>query len=101
MKFFLITDDADTCVGMRLAGVESQLVHDADRAREALEQAAKEENIAVLLYTAKIKEYCAERITQLSAGNRPILVEIPDSSNVGKTGGALGDYIRATIGVSI
>lgn len=38
MKFYFVSDDADACVGMRLAGVESVLVHDKADAAAALEK---------------------------------------------------------------
>ncbi len=101
MKFYLITDDADTCVGMRFAGVESTLVHDASEALCALERASVNENTAILFVTSGIKKLCGEKIAALSAGSRPVVVEIPDSANAGKTGGAVADYIRATVGISI
>ena len=48
MKFYLVTDDADTCVGMRFAGVTSALVHDAAEALSALERACGDEQTGIL-----------------------------------------------------
>lgn len=101
MKFFLLTDDADTCVGMRLAGVDSSLVHDAAGAAEALEKAASEPEIGILFITRSVRSLCPEKLSTLEAGNHPVVVEIPDSRNAGESGSALSDYIRATIGISL
>lgn len=101
MKFFLLTDDADTCVGMRLAGVDSRLVHDATDALAALDAVAADPAIGILFITAHVRSLCPTRVAELSNGNRPVVVEIPDSRNVGSTGGSLSDYIRATVGISL
>lgn len=101
MKFYLVTDDADTCVGMRFAGVASALVHDAAEALSALERASGDGQTGILFVTQGVKKMCAEKIAALSSGSRPVVVEIPDSKNAGKTGGAVADYIRATVGISI
>ena len=101
MKFFLITDDADTCVGMRLAGINSVLVHDAQKAEKALDDAVSDKDIGMILITAKVKSFCSEKVRKIAAGNRPIIVEIPDSSNSASSSGAISDYIRSTIGISV
>ena len=80
MKFYLVTDDADTCVGMRFAGVTSALVHDAAEALSALERACGDEQTGILFVTQGVKKMCAEKIAALSSGSRPVVVEIPDST---------------------
>ena len=40
MKFFLISDNTDTQMGMRIAGVEGVVVHTSDEVNEALDKAA-------------------------------------------------------------
>ncbi|MBQ7783388.1 MAG: ATP synthase subunit F, partial [Oscillospiraceae bacterium] len=36
MKFFLISDNVDTITGMRLAGIEGVLVHEAEETKRVL-----------------------------------------------------------------
>lgn len=36
MRFYLISDNADTLVGMRLAGIDGELVHDAQSVEDAV-----------------------------------------------------------------
>lgn len=68
MKFYFVSDDADACVGMRLAGVESVLVHDKADAAAALEKAADDAEIGILFVTGGIRRLCAEKVAALSAG---------------------------------
>ena len=53
MKMFLISDNIDTCTGMRLAGVEGFVVHERDELKDALEKAIADKEIGVLLLTEK------------------------------------------------
>ena len=50
---FLISDNIDTCTGMRLAGVEGVVVHERDELKDALEKAIADKEIGVLLLTEK------------------------------------------------
>ena len=75
MKFYFVSDDADACVGMRLAGVESVLVHDKADAAAALEKAADDAEIGILFVTGGIRRLCAEKVAALSAGNHPVVVK--------------------------
>ena len=51
MKMFLISDNIDTCTGMRLAGVEGVVVHERDELKDALEKAIANKEIGILLLT--------------------------------------------------
>lgn len=101
MKFFLVSDDADTCTGMRLAGVFFMLAHDKQTAQRALEQARDDADVGMLLITKKIREFCPEIVEEISKGSRPVLVEIPDSRDAGKSTGSVSDYIKSTVGISV
>ena len=49
MRFYLISDNVDTQVGMRLAGIEGIVVHEADEVRKALTDAMEMEDVAVVI----------------------------------------------------
>ena len=51
MRFYVISDNVDTQVGMRLAGIEGVVVHEEDEVRKALSDAMEQEDIAVVLMT--------------------------------------------------
>ena len=54
MRFFLISDNSDAMNGLRLAGIEGTVARSEADLRQALENAAKQPDIAVLLVTEKI-----------------------------------------------
>ena len=54
MKLYLISDNIDTQMGMRLAGVEGVVVHERDEVLAALNKAIEDPEIAIVLMTTKI-----------------------------------------------
>ena len=54
MKFHLISDNIDTIVGMRLAGITGVLVHEDEEVKKALTDAMAREDVAVILMTEKL-----------------------------------------------
>ena len=79
MKFFLISDNIDTQIGMRLAGIEGVVVHEPDEVRAALANTVADEEVAVILMTEQLVSLCREQVEQHKLhGGRPIVVTIPD-----------------------
>lgn len=102
MKFFVISDDADAVTGMRLSGIEGIVVHDDDEAIKALERAAGDESVAVVLMTEGVCERCGSRAAELKqAGERPLIVVIPDRSGRGRSGDAIARYVREAVGIKL
>ncbi len=55
MRFFLISDNNDTRLGMRLTGIEGVVVHEPDEVNRALSDAMHvQEDIAVILMTEQL-----------------------------------------------
>jgi len=98
---FLVTDDVETRVGMRLCGVDGVLAKDEKSALEGIAAALSDDNVCVLLITQGIRDLCPERVSYLGTLSKPVLCEIPDSKNAGHTKGSLSDYIKNAVGISI
>ena len=62
MRFYLISDNVDTQVGMRLAGIEGVVVHEADEVRRELTKAMDMEDVAVVLITERLLTLCPELV---------------------------------------
>ena len=79
MKFFLISDNVDTKMGMRFAGIEGVVVHQEDEVRSELEKAVNRDDIAVILITETLVSLCPDLIYDLKLNRKqPLIVEIPD-----------------------
>lgn len=102
MKYFVITDSTDTQVGLRLAGIEGVVVRDAAAARQAVQNAAADPEVGILLITEGLAAQCAGLIAPMKlSGRRPLVVEIPDRHSLGRSGDSITRYIREAIGVKL
>ncbi len=79
MKFFLISDNIDTQMGLRLAGIEGVVVHERHELLETLERVMHDEEVAIVLLTTKLIELCPDIISEIKLKQKkPLIVEIPD-----------------------
>ena len=102
MRFYLISDNVDTQVGMRLAGIDGVVVHTAEEVQKALDDAIAMDDVAVILITATLLALCPERVYDLKLKmRRPLIVEIPDRHGNGRTKDSITEYVREAIGVKI
>ena len=102
MRFYLISDNIDTQMGMRLAGVEGVVAHTESEVSEALENAVADETIAVVLMTEKLVKLCSERVYDLKLNrSRPLIVEIPDRHGNSSISEAISRYVGEAVGIKL
>ena len=102
MKFFLISDNVDTKMGMRFAGIEGVVVHEEDEVRRELTKAIGREDIAVILMTEKLVSLCPNIVYDLKLNcKKPLIVEIPDRHGNGRTKDSITKYVQDAIGVKL
>ena len=102
MRFYLISDNIDTMVGMRLAGITGVLVHEDSEVRKALTEAMDMDDVAVILMTERLGKLCPELVYDLKLNRaRPLIVEIPDRHGNGRAKDSITKYVRDAIGVKI
>ena len=102
MKAFLVSDNHDSLVGMRLSGIQGCLVHTADETFAAIERALKMPDLAILAITEKAAEMAPDVIQQLrERGELPLLVEIPDRFGTTRGPDFLTRYVQEAIGVKM
>ncbi|MBR2279341.1 MAG: V-type ATP synthase subunit F [Ruminococcus sp.] len=102
MKYYLISDNVDTQMGMRLAGIEGVVVHSEKHIREELLKAMDNPEIAVILMTETLVSKCPDLIYELKLNRkRPLIVEIPDRHGNGRTADSITKYVQEAIGVKL
>lgn len=102
MKFFLLSDNTDTLMGMRLVGIEGVVIHSRDEVIRELDIAVNNEEYAILLITTKLVDLCPNVISELKLKlTKPIIVEIPDRHGGQIVGEAIDDYVSEAIGVKL
>lgn len=102
MKFFLLTDNIDTLMGMRLVGIEGVVIHERKEVLRELDKAVNNKDYAILLITSKLVDLCPEVISELKLKlKKPIIVEIPDRHGSIEVGASIDDYVSEAIGVKL
>ena len=51
MRFYLLSDNVDTLVGLRLVGIEGEVVHEKAHLIEALKLITQDDSIGIVLIT--------------------------------------------------
>lgn len=101
MRYFVISDNTDTQVGLRLAGIEGVVARSREEGLAAIEAALADPAIGILLVTESLAETCADRLAPLKlSGHTPLVVEIPDRHGT-RNKDAITRYIREAIGVKL
>lgn len=102
MKFYLISDNIDTQMGMRLAGIEGVVAHTEPEVAAALESAFSDESVAVVLMTEKLVKLCHDRVYSLKLNrSRPLIVEIPDRHGNSGISEAISRYVADAVGIKL
>ncbi|MDY3861569.1 MAG: V-type ATP synthase subunit F [Ruminococcus sp.] len=102
MKFYLISDNVDTMMGMRLAGIEGAVIHKDEEVRAELEKAMNMPDVAVILMTERLVSLCPELVYDLKLNRKqPLIVEIPDRHGNGRTKDSITKYVQDAIGVKL
>lgn len=102
MKFYLISDNIDTQMGMRLAGIDGVVVHEPDEVKRELEKALVDKEIAVILMTEKLVRLCNELVYDIKLNRKsPLIVEIPDRHATSQITDAINRYVSDAIGLKM
>lgn len=102
MRFYLISDNVDTQIGMRLAGIEGVVVHSPEEVRSELTEAMEDKDIAVILMTEKLVKLCEELVYDYKLNRRqPLIVEIPDRHATSHISENISGYIESAIGLKL
>lgn len=100
MKYYLLSDNIDTKIGMRLAGINGEIVHTKIEFEKAFNKIKTSPDIAILLITQKL---ASENISYISnhkiSKKVPLIVEIPDRLGAKQHDNLIADYIKDTIGI--
>ena len=102
MKIYLISDNIDTKIGMRLSGIDGVVVDNSDQAKEAMQGLLSDKTIGIILVTEKVGVMLREYVDMLKMSlSVPLIVEIPDRHGTMRQENSITKYVREAIGVSI
>lgn len=102
MRSFLISDNRDTWVGLRLVGIDGIIVRDRENALNEMKKAVKNEEIGILILTEKVVDMIKDEYMEFKMKSKtPLVVEIPDRHGSVREYNAIKNYIRDSVGIHI
>ncbi|BER93003.1 MAG: V/A-type H+/Na+-transporting ATPase subunit [Candidatus Atribacteria bacterium] len=102
MRFFLISDNIDTQIGLRLAGIKGVVVHTREEILPVLEEVEKDPTVGVILMTEKIAEVVPDQVQRLKLSrDLPLLTIIPDRHGTRRNKDFILNYVESAIGVKV
>lgn len=102
MKMYLISDNIDTCTGMRLAGIEGAVVHEKQQLKEELDKVLANKEIGIVLLTEKFGKEFPDIIDNVKLNCKlPLIIEIPDRHGTGRKADFITSYVNESIGLKL
>ena len=102
MKSFLISDNRDTYVAMRLAGISGVIVHEKEEILKAIKDALEDSSIGILILTELTLKKVEPEVMSLKLHRKyPLIVEIPDRHGQRRDDNYLTKQINESVGIKI
>lgn len=102
MKMFLISDNVDTQIGMRLAGVDGVVVHDLEALHEAIDGALADSENGILMFTERAAAIDREYVSSLKIKlATPLIIEIPDRHGSLDIADSINTLVQESIGLKL
>mgnify|MGYP000843900199 CR=1 FL=1 len=102
MKTYLICDNIDTQVGMRLAGVKGVVVHKREEVLDELNKILRNKEFGMIIITEKLASLASSEIEKLKLNmGIPLIVVIPDRHGTIRGKDSITKYIKESIGLKI
>ena len=102
MRMYLISDNTDTYIGMKLAGVDGVVIHSKKHLKEQLDFAISNKDIGIILITEKFGKEYPEIINNIKLNHPlPLIIEIPDRHGTGRSPDFITSYIKEAIGLKL
>ena len=101
MKSFLISDNKDTLVGLRLSGIDGVLVSTKDEIKEVFRETLKNKDIGIIILTEDVFNEIKEEVLKVKIKkNIPLIVTVPDRMGL-KDKNFIMRYVKESIGIKI
>lgn len=101
MRSYLITDDKDTMIGMRLAGIGGEMLTDPEAILKKIDALIEDPKIGIIMVTEGVMERAEEAIMQRKMrSNETLIVQVPGADGRMDTD-RISRYIRESIGLKL
>ena len=102
MKMYLISDNIDTQIGMRLAGIEGCVAHSPEHIEEEIKKAVSNPEIGILILTEKAGAAVKDYLNNLKLTlHTPLIIEIPDRHGSRDIADSINSLVQESIGLKL
>lgn len=101
MKFRLVTNDYDTLIGMRLAGIEGELVEKTEDLLSTLDKLSVQEDVGIIMLSNSLASSIPKQLVEIKKNSKALIVEIPDKDNSDMSSDSITRYVADAIGIKI
>ena len=102
MKMYLISDNIDTLIGMRLAGVSGAVAHTSEEVNAEIKKALGDKELGILMLTEKAGALVKEELDNLKLTlHTPLIIEIPDRHGSRDIAGSINRLVQESIGLKL
>lgn len=101
MKFRLVTNDYDTLVGMRLAGIEGEIAESTDEVLAALDRLCEREDVGIIMLSNSLALSIPKQLVEIKKNSKALIVEIPDKDNSNMSSDSITRYVADAVGIKI
>ena len=102
MRFYLLSDNIDTQIGMRLAGIDGVVVHEEEEVKDALAKACEIKDVGIILMTEKLIKLIPEYVYDIKLNRKsPLIVEIPDRHGTSQISETINRYVKEAVGITL
>ncbi|MGL5256315.1 MAG: V-type ATP synthase subunit F [Proteocatella sp.] len=102
MKSFLISDNKDTMVAMRLSGISGVILHEKEEIINQIIEVLNDKEIGILILTEAVFETVQEEVMSIKLKRAyPLIVEIPDRFGQRREENYITRYINESVGVKL
>lgn len=102
MKMYLISDNIDTLVGLKIAGINGEVLHREEEVLECIERISNRKDIGIIIITEVISKLVPEKINEIKTSKYlPLIVEIPNRHGSSRGDDWILRYIKEAIGLKI
>lgn len=99
MKSYLLTENSDELVGMRLAGIRGEIINSKEALIKKLKEKMEDVEIGILILSTPVVDLAREDVMMAKLkSNETLIIEIP-SANQSFDNDYITRYIRESIGV--
>jgi len=98
MKMYLISDNIDTQIGMRLVGIDGCVAHDSETITAEIKKAVNDPELGILIFTEK----AAAMVNHLKITlHTPLIIEIPDRHGSRDIANSINNMVQESIGLKL